>query len=836
MQNRDTKKLEAVVRVRRSGWKRWFIRGLLLGFLGLLAAVLWVTWKVRGSLPILDGELALDGLQQQVLIERDSKGVPSIFSQTRSDTAYALGFLHAQDRFFQMDLLRRMSGGRLSELVGEAAVGSDTRFRKHRFSSVAEQTVRALPENHAEILSAYTAGVNTGLGHLRERPIEYLILRQEPAAWEETDTMLVMLTMLCDLQPMDGTTELELGKLREQVPEEVFQFLVQSGSRWDAALDDSVIPSAPIPSEEVWAVRSGERGQVEEQIVRQESPAAGAFFGASDDPDFRVGSNNWAVSRDVGRDGRAILASDMHLGLRVPTVWYRAVMHTPTIDGSMRRLVGVTLPGTPVLIEGSNGSVAWGFTNSYGDYGDIIRLKEVPGEPDSYQTVEGPKKIESVRELISYPGGSIEIEYQWTIWGPVVESRDGQRFVHRWVGNDPEAFDLNILDLERAKNVLEAMEVANQAGMPHQNVMIADDQGNIGWTLSGRLPRRPSAPPLTPVDWSTGERAWLGYLPTEEYPRLYNPPDGRLWTANNRILGEAYLQVVGDGRFDPGARARQIRDRLRKHDRLDELGLLEIQLDDEALFLNPWKERLISIAGHESKPVSDDFVRFLQESSERASVDSVGYRLVHTFRSQVVARVLCLRTSARVGVADGELEGLAQKLGRRVHPRISHEEVIERLVTEQPRHWLPAKYATWDDLFAQAAAETERQLTQEQPLAKATWGTRNRAAIQHPLSAALAILAGVLDMPAVELPGDNHMPRVQSPSGGASQRMIVSPGEEEKGFYHQPGGQSGHPFSPYYRAGFEDWAYGNPSPLLPGTSEHRLVLNPNELPSIRPAF
>jgi penicillin amidase len=150
--------------------------------------------------------------------------------------------------------------------------------------------------------------------------------------------------------------------------------------------------------------------------------------------------------------------------------------------------------------------------------------------------------------------------------------------------------------------------------------------------------------------------------------------------------------------------------------------------------------------------------------------------------------------------------------------------VAVQLLTEQPIHWLPIRYESWDALLADAAAETEKELTKDRSLTQARWGQRNRAAIRHPLSMAVNALSGVLDMPTVELPGDNHMPRVQSPSGGASQRMVVSPGHEKSGLYHQPGGQSGHPMSPFYSAGFDDWVHGRPSPLLPGPTQHRLVL------------
>ena len=547
------------------------------------------------------------------------------------------------------------------------------------------------------------------------------------------------------------------------------------------------------------------------------------------DWEFRVGSNNWAVGRSVakpldvkGGQDRAILASDMHLGLRVPTVWYRALIDTPTKNHPRRRLVGVTLPGTPVLIEGSNGSVAWGFTNSTGDFGDLIELKMT--NEQEYATPAGPRKLESFTEKLSFGSGEEEFTYRWSIWGPVVEERDGRIFVHRWIGNDPAAFDLNIFDMESANTVEELAACANRAGMPNQNVMMVDSQGNIGWTLSGRLPKRKGTPMFVAADWSE-EEAWVGYYAPEEHPRVINPESGRLWTANNRIMGGDFLQAVGDGRFDPGARAKQIRDRLFEKEVLGEDDLLAIQLDDEARMMKVWQGWLVGLIDASPGVCSDAFAQFAKQDGLRASADSVSYRVVHEFRNQVFARVFGFDVSRRGG-AQGKKSGLAARLGIDRNIAISYEDVAEELIEQRPEHWLPQEFESWDSLLKDAIEGTERELTKDGPLAEARWGKRNRAAIKHPLSMGLPALSSYLDMPAVELPGDSHLPRVQSPAGGASERLVVSPGFEEWGFYHQPGGASGHPLSPYYRAGFDDWAEGRASALLPDAAQNTMEIVP----------
>jgi penicillin amidase len=809
---------------KRRPWRTFTLGGAMLFLVGTSGAGGLATWTFRSSLPRLDGSIRSADLESNVTIDRDEHGVPTVHGSSRTDTAYGLGFVHAQDRFFQMDILRRNSGGRLAELVGKAAIDRDKSFRKHRFQTMAEKVIAGLPDRQRQVLQAYAKGVNHGLRDLKAVPFEYVALRVQPEPWAETDSILCMMSMLCDLQPMDAGPELGLGYLKERVPADVYDFLVRPASQWDAALDGSMYPPVPIPPESSFSLRDA-TNSANAQVAMVAVPTTGQDSLLIHDFEFRVGSNNWAVSGKAARDGKAILASDMHLGLNVPTIWYRAMMQTPSIDGTVRRLIGVTLPGAPVMVEGSNGSVAWGFTNSTGDFGDVIELKSPDGGnvTDRYMTPEGPKELERVTVEIAYRGGSESYEYMWSIWGPVVETRDGKVFVHKWIGNDPSAFDMNLMEFESAKNVEQLMELASRAGMPNQNVMMVDTEGNIGWTISGRIPKRVGPPPNTPVDWSQGGE-WLGYLEPSEHPRSYNPPDGRLWTANNRIQGDYFLSVIGDGRYDLGARARQIRDRLYEKDAHDEQSLLSIQLDDEAKFLVPWKERLLMIADASPQPVSLDLVRFVKTSSDRASTDAVGYRIVNEFRSQVMARIFGISGSRRDSKRVGTPRGLASLVPDKPYIAISAEDVAQQLLTDRPMHWLPAEFATWDALLADAAKETEANLTKNQPLSQARWGVRNRAAIRHPLAMAVPALSRVLNMTDYELAGDNHMPRVQSPSGGASERLVVSPGQEEFGIYHQPGGQSGHPFSPFFTKGYEDWVFGNPSPLLPGKSQHQLVL------------
>lgn len=825
---------------RRWTWKRLIVRSLLAAALLVVLLLGGVYWLLRSSLPQLDGELRVEGLSDEVIVTRDALGTPSIVAKSREDAAQALGVLHAQDRFFQMDLLRRVPSGRLSELLGEAPFEFDAGMRRHRFSEMVEKSVELMPEEHQRVLNAYVRGVNQGLDSLVTAPPEYQLLRQKPQPWEAKDSLLVLLAMIHQLEPVDGTPKLAWTELRERVPDEVFDFLVRKGSEWDVPLDGSQFPKPPIPPAEVWSLRDDETqpaasesgnskeawnipGSRARDQLEQVLPLVSLQPG---DPQLDVGSNSWAISGAVGASGHAILANDMHLGLRVPVTWYRAVITCPMLDGNQRTLVGATLPGLPLLAVGSNGLVAWGVTSAHTAIGDLVELRPVDGQLMQYMTSDGPAELESYTAEISIAGKDPRTtEFRWSKWGPVVFEENGRRFVYRCIIHDPRVVGLNTIAIETASSVDETLQAASAAGTPRLNFIAADTSGNIGWTIAGRLPKRTTPVSPTAVDWSVRDANWDELLTADQYPQLLNPESGRIWNANDRSMGQAYLDVLGYGDSAFGARSKQIRDRLFEKETIDEQGMLAIQLDDEAIYLQYWQKLLSEVAVLDSQPLSKPAIEAVNNWGGRAAVDSVGYRLVSAFRSSVFDLIFGF-LPVREGRAAPE-GSLADRLELSVDwIDLKYDDVTLDLLNERPIHWLPSHFSSWDELLAEAARIAEKKLTADQPLEQATWGLANTARIQHPMSQALPMLSGWLDMPAVQLPGDRNMPRVQGPNFGASQRMVVSPGREEFGYYHQPGGASGHFLSPFYRAGFDDWAAGKASPLMPGETVHTLRLVP----------
>jgi penicillin amidase len=797
------------------------VLAILLGLLVLAALIgkVWFHHRMVASLPRLDGQRRLAGLAAPVTIERDDLGVPTIHAGSRLDAVRALGFLHAQDRFFQMDLLRRQAAGELADLVGYGALRLDQGHRVHRFRAVARQVVaRAKPADRA-LLDAYAAGVNAGLAALGDKPFEYVALFADPEPWKPEDSILAVHAMFLELNDGTGSRETELGDLQTMVPPAMFEFLAPRGTEWDAPLVGPAIAPPPIPGPEVMDLRK-----------QATTPARGALPKLPGEPTEEIsaaGSNNFAVAGAHTADGHALLANDMHLGIRVPNTWYRVSIVRPDERGGTLRLTGVTLPGTPIVSAGSNGHVAWGFTNSYGDWTDIVQLEMDPKHPRLYRTPQGLKEIEEVKEELQIKGFPDDSEtVEETIWGPVIgNSRPGNHpLVLAWTAHHPEAVNLEMGGLETARTIEEAMAVANRSGIPPQNFTVADETGRVGWTIIGQMPRRVGSDGRfdgrLPTSWADGSRHWDGWLTPEEHPRIVDPPSGRIWTANARVVDGEALARIGDGGYMLGARAQQIRDRLLSLEKATPRDLLAIQLDDRALFLARWRDLLLreltpeAVKGH---PQRAELRRLVTTTwTGRASIDSVAYRAARAFRSQVRDRVFNLLTHQ---------EGTPEVV--RVRPSPQLEGSLWRLVTERPVHLLDPLFPSWDAELLAAVDDTIAQMETDGPkLAARTWGERNTTRIQHPLSLLVPFLGRWLDMPAHPLPGDEDMPRVQGRGHGASERLVVSPGHEETGIFHMPVGQSGHPLSPYYRNGHAAWEEGRPTPFLPGRTVHRLALTP----------
>jgi len=767
------------------------------------AAAAWLT--LRASLPIIDGQTVLPGLTAPVTVERDAAGVPTITGRNRADLARALGYLHGQDRFFQMDLMRRAAAGELSALLGPSLLPEDRQLRVHRFRDVAARAISRLDASGLAVLEAYTAGVNAGLDSLRSRPFEYWLLRSRPEPWRDQDTVLCVHAMFLQLQDFSGHGQLQRGLLRSALPESLWRFLEADAADWDAAVDGSRTAAPVVPDAAEIDLRklTGLPVEPPDRVLRH----------------LALGSNNWAVAGSRTANGAAIVANDMHLDFRVPIIWYRVRLRQMG-DGAFDA-VGVTLPGAPTIVAGSNGRIAWGFTNSYGQFSRVIRLVPVPDDPDGYAAADGPRKLRYVDEPIAVKGAATEhLKVALSEWGPLIgKDWQGRPYAFEWTAQSPDAINLDLMTLERTGSAADALRAAATFGIPGQNLMVADSGGHIGWALAGRLPRR--AAPDSDVPWASTDAGvgFDGWLDAADQPHVLDPPEGFLWSANARVVGGDAALLIGDDGMDRGARASQIKEDLYDAGRpFTPLSSLSIQLDDRATFLERWRalmseivERVRSQGDHTQDAAHEVLARW----SGHAAPGDPAYRLVNAFRLQVEARAFyMLIAPARRIAPDFEFE-----------IPDSFEGPLWQLMQERPAHLLSPNYPDWDGFLGDALKASEQLPSGCAELASCTWGKVNALHVAHPLSSALPLLAGFLDMPTVSIPGGRHdMPRIQGPDYGASERFSVAPGHEKEGYFHMPGGQSGHPLSPFYRAGFSDWARGTPTPLLPGPAAHSMIL------------
>lgn len=775
----------------------WLIATLLaLLLLCALAIYLWL----GASLADYNGKYQ-GAVANPVYLERDQLGYLTVQAQDRSDAAYGLGFAHAQDRFFQMDLTRRSAAGELAELFGNRALETDIKHRRHRFRLRAEQQLSRLSHTDLQLLTAYSRGVNDGLANLRSSPFEYTLLRTKPSPWLESDSLLVIYSMYFDLQGKLGRDEYAMTKLQQALPTDWYQFLQQHSADWQAAIDGSKVSVIPMPESPYPTV-------LQQQLSCHHCTPADAVD---------LGSNNFAVSGQLSGHGAAILADDMHLSLRVPAIWYKTQLNWLD-QGEKQQVTGLSLPGTPAIVVGSNGRIAWGFTNSTADWHDLITLK-LSADQQQYLTATGWQTFETVTEYIRVRDQATYIlSLEETQWGPVLPFPDQQKYALRWVAHDSHAVNLNLRYLEQAETAEQALSYAALVGIPAQNLLVADSSGNIGWTIFGPISKRQLANWDIAQDWSTGENIWGNPLKIEDYPKLLNPPDERLWSANARTVGNEYYAVLGNGGYDLGARGMQIAEALARLEQADELALHQIQLDDQALLLTRWQKLLLDTL---TEPLAaelqlSEFRQYIVASTLHASPDDIGYTLLRQFRLKVLQ------------LAFSPLSALLEQTGARsADLKYSLETPLWLMLQAQRSDTLPPAYTSWPELLLHAAQLTQTDLLAEYGhLANASWGKRNTAKIEHPLASAIPYFGHWLNMPASPLAGDSHMPRVQHPAFGQSQRMVVAPGHEQQGILVIPAGQSGHPLSPFYRADHPYWQAAVALPFLPGPKKYQQQLLP----------
>ena len=755
--------------------------------IGVLAGVLTIAGgplSAGSTAEVVTTRAALPALADPVAIDLDATDVPTVRAQSLDDALRAQGWMHARERFLQMDLARRQAAGELGELFPQA-VANDRMSRPLGLRAVAERAVGELKPEHRAMLERYAEGVNAQIGSAP--PLEYQMLRRTPAPWRAEDTLLVQLGMAIYL---DGSANADRMRapLFGTLSPEVARFFASSAGPLSMSVDGSPLPPPPpLPAAETLDLRSrAARARTEAGAARETRP----------------GSNAFAIAGGRTRDGRAIVGNDMHLALTAPGIWYRVRLEWP--GGT---LVGLSLPGVPLVVQGTNGRVAWGFTNLTADLSDLVIVEPDPADGTRYLVEGGSEPFESREVTIGAAPRDEKLVLRRTRFGPVVGALpDGRVLAMRWPFLEPGSLDCGLFDLCMADSLDAALAAARSWRGPPQNTLVASDDGRIGWTIAGSLPAR-SAPTPAPVPWRSAP-TWSGIIAAESKPLIVDPPSGILTSGNQLPIAPAgpLAAVLGCDEA-AGDRAFRMRELLAARSDWTESELHGVQLDVRSPRLLRWRDAIIAALPQQLEDaVARDARDRLRAWNGAVDVDAQAPEVIDAFRREVRGAVAAL-------VAPGSPEAI-------------EDEPVLRAFETRAANLLPSAEGDWSAFAARtlAVSATRVRVGNADAARFRTRGEANVSSIRHPAADALGALSRVAEMPKVGLPGHPTTVRVQTPSFGASQRSVVSPSHLADAILVTPAGQAGLPTSPHFRSLHGPWQKGEAFPLLPGDAARRIEL------------
>ncbi len=509
----------------RRGFRWWWPLGGLSGLIvvAILVIIGGYLWA-RGSLPELNSDMQLAGLDADVEIVRDAHAIPHIYADSIKDASFAMGFIHAQDRLWQMEFQRRVGAGRLSEVFGEETLSIDRFLRTLGIYRAAEANFANLESGTQAVYEAYAAGVNAFLT-TRDGPLppEFLLLSHEPEPWRPADSIAWMKMMAWDLGGNALDEALRARMAQHLSTEQINELWPGYPEDGPAVLESSAVPDLP------WA-------------------SLAAIFPPR--PPEGLGSNNWVISGEHTASGNTLLANDPHLGLQIPSLWYLAHMSAPGLE-----VIGATLPGLPMPVLGRTTNFAWGFTNTNPDVQDLFVERLHPDDPDRYLVPDGSAAFETRQETIRVKDGTDEVlTVRVTRHGPIVSDiiRGSGEFLHAghaiafaWTAlRDDDLSAQAAINIGQAEDWDSFTTALRDFHAPSQNIVFADIHGNIGYVATGRVPIRRNGNGWMPSTGWTGEQDWVGFIPNAALPRLFNPRSGQIITANNKIVGPRYPYYI----------------------------------------------------------------------------------------------------------------------------------------------------------------------------------------------------------------------------------------------------------------------------------------------------
>lgn len=741
--------------------------------------------------------LAVNGLKQDVTVRRDGRSIPYIEAKTDADLYFVQGYVTASDRLWQMELLRRVARGETAEIFGTAALEEDKRYRQFGFAAVAERSLSELSPELRAALEAYAQGVNAYIASLDDNsmPVEFKILQFKPRQWRPADSIVIG-KILADALSTTWRNDMMRASL-QSLPKDKYADLTNQVTPYDVILfgKDNAGRNASLNERADDANGALLNSRVSARILNASQEIENIRKGSLE----RVGlyaeelaaSNNWVISGKRTADGKALLENDPHLAPSAPGIWYLAHLSTPKM-----RVSGVTIPGAPGVILGHNEHIAWGATNVGPDVQDLYVETIEYNETDRTMRYKAPtgwqqgvvhqEKINVRTNLMRPETSPVEFQYLETRNGPIILTQDGKKFALKWTALDPKNLEFEaFFSLNRARNWAEFKDALRTYGGATQNFVYADTKGNIGWYAAGRIPLRRTGDGSLPYDGTTNDGEWVGNIPFDELPHLYNPVSGLIVTANQRIVGTDYKYPQMSRDAAPPWRARRIYDALSSQTKITMDAVRDVVYDAKNIPLSNLANQIVKL-----NAASAETVAVLKDWDGRMTSDSHGALLSNEIRT-------CLANK----MADDNKPAPAFLI---------RERVLDWAVREQAARWLPKGFADYAGLLRACDASARTSLADPKRFGPDpsgwTWGRVFQSRFPHPLAAA-PLIGAQFTIPAVGINGSGQTPNVGS---AVSMRHIASPGNWDATRHVIPLGQSGDPKSPHFRDQFEAWRTGTP--------------------------